>query len=239
MQPTCVLNPPSPRANPMESERQDGATEWQAWVLILGVAEFFLFLFVFSTTWDQSRMISDNLLHPEMAYYTYGMTVFVVFQSVVCLSYIDRFRKKDLAVCVAGWGFSLISLSGWLVLAFNSDAVTHFSGVGLYISGLGGAYLVILYLAVRFDKKLEDAAYYITTTVLLLSTAAFLVAFLALYFTDDPSAWLWENLAFLCYLLFYLYFFANHPHEPFAPIQNEKPYTDVPLCRPLLVIKRS
>jgi len=222
----------------MEPDHQC-ATDWQAWILVVGVAQFLFFLYVFANTWDEGRMISDNLSHPDMEFYAHIMTVFVVFQTVVTLGYVNIFRKKDLATTIAGWGFILISFTGWLVLAYNGDSVTHFSGVALYITGLGLSYMVILYLSMNYDKKLDTAAYYITSTVLLLSTIAFLLAFLALYSTDDPSAWLWENLAFLCYLLFYLYFFANHPHDPLHPLQNEKPYTDVPLCRPLLVIKRS
>jgi len=217
----------------------DHSRDWQAWIMIVGFGQFFLFFLVFSVTWGDQKMISDNLLHPSMGYYVGLMTFFVVFQCLVCGGYFAYFRKKDLAICVVGWGFVLHSLAGWLVLAFNADSAVHFTGVVLYLLGLGGTYVLLLRLSKHYDARLESETYDVIAGTLFLCTVSFLVAFVVLFFLDHPDAWLWENLAFLFYLLYYLYFFANHPHDPSAPIVNEKPYTEVPLCRPLIIIKRS
>lgn len=218
---------------------RDHANEWQAWVLIFGIAELFLFFLVFSTTWGERRMISDNLLHPSMGLYTGAMTFFVIFQCAVCAGYLNRFRKRDLAYSVVGWGFVLVTLVGWVVLAYNADTVTHYAGVGLYLTGLGGTYIVLLRLSKQYDAKLEGETYDLVAGILLVSTVGFLVSFLVLFFLDDEQAWLWENIAFLCYLIFYIYFFSSHPHDPTISLTNARPFADTPVCRPLIIIKRT
>lgn len=221
------------------SRSKDNNFEWQSWIMIVGICHLLVFLLTLSETWNDKRMISDNLLHPNMPYYVWTMTVFTLFQCLVYILYINRFKKKDLATCIAGWGFVAISGTGWLVLAFNADARTHLSGVILYVLCLGATIIVCIRLSKLYEKQFEPDYYDLIAGITFVASLFLLIAFGIMYLVDYENSWLFENLAYLLYLLFYLYFFSNHPFDPATILISSKPYLEVPVCRPLLIIKRT
>jgi len=216
--------------------------KWQTAVLFLGVVElmFFLAVFVSPDTLSQHRMVSTNLF--AALYFRVLLSLFVILQQLVCLSFLLRFRHRDLVETLVFSVFILVAFLGWVItISFDPDAdrLNHAIGAGLFVAGTAIYYMGILRLTYQNDPVSEQF-YDLAAGVVFISAGVFAFLYILLYFVLPGSAWIWENLAFITMVLGYLVFFWDHPFDPFTSLpprtKTAIELSEIPIqCLPLIV----
>ena len=213
---------------------------WHTFALCLGMTEliFFLCVFLSPESLSERRYVSTNLF--DEVYFRAGMTVLVLLQLLVCALYLARYRLRSQAEAFVAELFVLTAGLGWVITIAcdpKTDLVSHSLGAGLFVTGTGAYFVMLLRLTVKNDPKWEQG-YDLAAGFVLLCAGVFTVTYIVLYFSSPWSAWLWENLAFLTMVCGYLVFFWSHPFDPAAvlgPRQGSQERLELPRqCVPLL-----
>lgn len=197
---------------------------WQALVLLIGVAELALLLYVFLVVPDtvsEHRMVSMNLV--QLPYYRIGVTTLVAVQLIIVLAYMRRFIWVDSIGVSVAVILVCVAFLGWVMaVAFAPNTREHLSGAAIFTAFTAAYTVELLSMALAFEPaaRLSYDLYCVTVYVFV---AGFTASFVMLYFLDPSVMWVWENLAFILTVAGHTIFFWFHPFDPLGqPIPAEE-----------------
>lgn len=204
-------------------------------LLLLCAMELLFFVLMLSIYEAPSRAMISDTIFADPAYRVALTLMLALRLTVVALFVYSRKGHGDCPV-VAGFSGVILAIGGWTLLVSDHSDVPHFTGVAVFCAGSLLYSLTLVRMARRTHEGL--ASLHLGMAVgLLVATCVLVPAFTALYFQDDPNAYLVEHLAYISFLLFYMTFFLYH--WPIAgPLAAEpQRVADLPQCAPLLPLR--
>lgn len=185
------------------------------WIgVVLGIVNFILFVYFFvAVSIPEQSYISTNLR--KFLWFRWVTTTIITIQTALVWMFFYRFHQSKRVIAYMGISFSIISLTGWWLLAFDHNTPDHYIGFGIYVSA-GGVQWIALMILPHIPSVTDRPLiiYFVLAFI-------FGFAYCVLHIMQMSGSWLIEHIAMLFLSLAYIVLFINCDPE-----EHKRPRSD-------------